>query len=193
MNRTLLSETELIKSAADGDADAFGELVARNEKRIYSFALGMLSNPDDAFDAAQETFLKAYRSMRFFKGDSAFYTWLYSICRNCCYDFIKARARHRRHNISLFEYENDDDGSVIEIPDDESRPDALYEQRRTREVVMNAIKKLPANHREIVLLRDIDGLSYEEIAAVIGVSVGTVKSRLNRARATLRELIKDNI
>ncbi len=191
MNRTQLSESELISAAANGDVEAFGELIARNEKRIYSFALGMLSNPDDAFDAAQDTFLKAYRSIKLFKGESAFYTWLYSICRNCCYDFIKAQTRNRRHNISLYEYESDDDGSILEIPDNQNRPDELYEQRHTREIIMSAIEALPDHHREIIVLRDLNGLSYEEIAAVMHVTVGTVKSRLNRARMRLQELLKD--
>ena len=188
---TLMSEKELIQAAINGDSEAFGELVKQNEKRIYSFALGMLSDPDDAFDVSQDTFMKAYRSIKFFEGKSSFYTWLYSICRNCCYDYIKAKGRRMRHNISLHEYESEEDGTTLEIADNESRPDVMYEKQRTMELIRNAISLLPDNHREIILLRDINGLSYEEVAQSLGISEGTVKSRLNRARHRLQTLLKD--
>ena len=90
MTDTGLNEQKLIKEAAE-NSQAFGELVMLYQKKIYSFALGMLSNPEDAFDVSQETFLKAYRSFSTFKGQSSFYTWLYAICRNCCYDFVKSK------------------------------------------------------------------------------------------------------
>lgn len=190
---TTLSENDLIAAAANGDSDAFGELVRAYEKKIYSFALGMLSNPDDAFDASQDTFMKAYRSIKYFEGKSSFYTWLYTICRNCCYDFLKLQNRNRRHNISLYEYESDEEGTVIELPDTDNQPEKLYEQKRVREIIFDAIDKLPQNHREIILLRDVNELSYEEIATAMCISEGTVKSRLSRARSRLQALLKDKL
>ena len=193
MDMLLTSENELIEATKGGDSNAFGELVKLYEKKIYSYALGMLSNPDDAFDIAQDTFMKAYRSIAFFKGESSFYTWLYTICRNCCYDFIKKRDRNRRHTISLFQYENDDDGTIIEIPDSTNDPEALYEKKRLRKIIFDAIQTLSDNHREIILLRDVEGLSYEEISAAMGISEGTVKSRLSRARTKLQTILKDKL
>lgn len=193
METLLISEQELIASACGGDSAAFGELVKLYEKKIYSFALGMLSNPDDAFDVSQDTFMKAYRSIKFFKGESSFYTWLYTICRNCCYDFIKQRDRKRRYTMSLYRYEDDDDGTVIEIPDSANDPQELYQKKRLREIIFDAIQSLPDNHREIILLRDVEGLSYEEIAVAMCVGEGTVKSRLNRARTKLQTILKDRL
>ncbi|MBE6688631.1 MAG: sigma-70 family RNA polymerase sigma factor [Ruminococcaceae bacterium] len=193
MNTALTDEKQLIKDAMNGDGDAFGQLVTKYEKKIYSFALGMLSNPDDAFDVSQETFLKAYRSLKFFKGESSFYTWLYTICRNCCYDFIKQQSRQRKKNVSLYEYESDPDGTVIEIPDNANDPEKLFEQKQVRTIIYDAIMSLPDNHREIILLRDIQGLSYEEIAVAMYINEGTVKSRLSRARSKLQLILKEKL
>ena len=193
MTDNAISERQLIASAVNGSSEAFGELVLLYEKKIYSFALGMLSDPDDAFDVSQDTFLKAYRSLSSFKGESSFYTWLYAICRNCCYDYIKMRNRRMKKNVSLSEYENDDDGSVLEIPDTNSRPDVIFEQKQARELILEAVASLPEKHREIIVLRDFDDLSYEQIAQVLGIGEGTVKSRLSRARARLQTLLADKI
>lgn len=193
MNTALTDEKELVRAALNGDNDAFGQLVTRYEKKIYSFALGMLSNPEDAFDISQETFLKAFRSLKYFKGESSFYTWLYTICRNCCYDFIKQQSRQRRKSVSLFEYEGDPDGSVIEIADNTSDPQKILEQKRVRSIIYEAIQSLHDNHREIIILRDIEGLSYEEIAAAMHINEGTVKSRLSRARARLQLILKEKL
>jgi len=193
VNTALTDEKQLIKDAMNGDGDAFGQLVTKYEKKIYSFALGMLSNPDDAFDVSQETFLKAYRSLKFFKGESSFYTWLYTICRNCCYDFIKQQSRQRKKNVSLYEYESDPDGTVIEIPDNANDPEKLFEQKQVRTIIYDAIMSLPDNHREIILLRDIQGLSYEEIAVAMYINEGTVKSRLSRARSKLQLILKEKL
>ena len=186
-------EKELIENAIDGNSEAFGELVALYEKKIYSFALGMLSDPDDAFDVSQDTFLKAYRSLGTFKGESSFYTWLYAICRNCCYDYIKQRTRRIKRNVSLSEYENDDDGVAVEIPDTSSQPDIILERNQAIELITQAVASLPEKHREIIVLRDFEDLSYEQIAAVLDISEGTVKSRLNRARVKLQALLADKI
>lgn len=193
MTDSIPNEKELIENAIDGNSEAFGELVALYEKKIYSFALGMLSDPDDAFDVSQDTFLKAYRSLGTFKGESSFYTWLYAICRNCCYDYIKQRTRRIKRNVSLSEYENDDDGVAVEIPDTSSQPDIILERNQAIELITQAVASLPEKHREIIVLRDFEDLSYEQIAAVLDISEGTVKSRLNRARVKLQALLADKI
>lgn len=194
MELTHLTQDQLVSAACQGDTDAFGELVCRYEKRIYSFAMGMLCDPDDAFDVSQETFLKAYRSIKLFKGESSFYTWLYTICRNCCYDFLKHKQRHAGHNISLYQYQNgDSDGTVIEIPDHSSCPDRIFNQNQTRLIITEAINSLPYHHKEIIIMRDINQLSYEEIAQCLGISEGTVKSRINRARLKLQTLLKNKL
>ena len=163
------------------------------EKKLYNFSLGMLSNPDDAFDAVQDTFLKAFRSITSFKGESSLYTWLYTICRNCCYDIIKSRVRIMRHNVSLFEYSDDDEGSIIEIPDTSGDPYAAYQTKAACDIIYNAIDSLAPHHREIILLRDINELSYDEIAGIMNISTGTVKSRLSRARMRLQKILKDKL
>ncbi|MBQ9920763.1 MAG: sigma-70 family RNA polymerase sigma factor [Clostridia bacterium] len=193
MTDTVFDEKELVESALKGDSEAFGGLVALYEKRIYSFALGMLSDPDDAFDVSQDTFLKAYRSLNSFKGESSFYTWLYAICRNCCYDYIKQRSRRMKKNISLSEYENDDDGAMVEIPDTASQPDLVLEKKQAREKIIEAVASLPEKHREIIVLRDFEDLSYEQIAEALDISEGTVKSRLSRARMKLQAILADKI
>ena len=193
MTDTVFDEKELVESALKGDSEAFGGLVALYEKRIHSFALGMLSDPDDAFDVSQDTFLKAYRSLNSFKGESSFYTWLYAICRNCCYDYIKQRSRRMKKNISLSEYENDDDGVMVEIPDTASQPDLVLEKKQAREKIIEAVASLPEKHREIIVLRDFEDLSYEQIAEALDISEGTVKSRLSRARMKLQAILADKI
>lgn len=193
MTETVFDEKELVEKALNGDSEAFGGLVALYEKRIYSFSLGMLSDPDDAFDVSQDTFLKAYRSLNSFKGESSFYTWLYAICRNCCYDYIKQRNRRMKKSISLSEYENDDDGAAVEIPDTVSQPDIVLENKQARELIIEAVKALPEKHREIIVLRDFEDLSYDQIAEALGISEGTVKSRLSRARMKLQALLADKI
>lgn len=192
MNGTL-NEKDLISAVQSGDSEAFGKMMQMYEKKLFNFSLGMLSNPDDAFDAVQDTFFKAFRSINSFKGESSLYTWLYTICRNCCYDIIKSRARLMRHNISLFEYTEDDEGSIIEIPDTSGDPYSLYQRKAVCEIIYKAIDSLAPHHREIILLRDINELSYDEIAGIMNISTGTVKSRLSRARMRLQKILKDKL
>ncbi len=192
MNGTL-NEKDLVVAVQNGDTEAFGEITKMYEKKLYNFSLGMLSNPDDAFDAVQDTFFKAFRSINSFKGESSLYTWLYTICRNCCYDVIKSRARLMRHNISLFEYTDDEEGRIIEIPDTSGDPYDLYQKNAVCEIIYKAIDSLAPHHREIILLRDINELSYDEIAAIMNISTGTVKSRLSRARLRLQKILKDKL
>jgi len=189
-------EAMIIKQAADGDSQAFTVLVKKYEKLIYNLSYQAVMNPDDAFDISQEVFIKAYRSLKSFRGDCKFSTWLYRIAQNAAKDYL--RSKSRRRVVSLTEYGNDEDGEAknTDIVDDNiaSKPEESAELNERREIVRQAIDSLSEDHKTIILLRDIEGYSYEDISAMLGLEIGTVKSRLNRARNAIKEyLIKRNI
>jgi len=182
-------EAALIARARDGDLPAFDLLVERYKQRIYSVIYHMTANHADANDVAQETFIKAFKNLDRFKGDSAFYTWLYRIAVNNTLNFIK---RHRPHHVSL----DDTDANIQNDPDfiQQTRDDGLTRQVEARQLMRRlnaALQKLSPNHRLVVTLYDIEGLSHAEIARIMNCSEGTVRSRLFYARAQLQELLKD--
>ena len=143
----------------------------------------MTGNSEDAYDMSQEAFIKAYNSLSSFRGDSKFSVWLYRIVSNVCLDFIRSRARKPSVSLST---ENDDGEDVeIDIADEGQTPENLMDRKLTRDAVQRGLKSLPPDHRQILLLREIQGLSYEEISDVLGLEVGTVKSRIFRARKKL--------
>ncbi len=190
------TDEEIIAVASSGDANAFAILVERYEKLVYNLAYQAVQNPDDAFDISQDVFIKAYRSLNTFRGDCKFSTWVYRITQNTAKDYI--RMRSRRRVVSLTDYGNDEDGEAknTDIPDESisSKPEDLAEQNERRDIVREAIASLSDAHRDIIVLRDIEGYSYENIAEMLGLEIGTVKSRLNRARNAVKEfLIKRNI
>ena len=184
-------EEQLVARARANDATAFDELVERYKQRIYSTVYHMTSNHEDANDVAQETFIKAFKNLHRFKGDSAFYTWLYRIAINCTINFLKKRRRTSGH-LSL----DDVDANLQNDPD-------FIERTRgeppTRDVAANelmqrlneALQQLSENHRLVVTLYDVQGLSHSEIASMMNCSEGTVRSRLYYARLQLQELLKD--
>ena len=176
-------ELAVIRRVQRGDANAFEYLVAAYEKNVYNLALRMTGNPEDAEDMAQEAFLKAYSSLDSFRGDSKFSVWLYRIVSNTCLDFLRVRSRRRETSL-----EREDEGAGTgqqEIPDDSLSPERLFERKLTRESVQRGLMSLPEDQRKILLLREIEGLSYEEIAHVLSLESGTVKSRIFRARRRL--------
>lgn len=179
-------EALLVSRARDGDAAAFGQLVEAYEKRVFNLAYRMCGNREDAADLAQEALVRAYRAMRRFREQAQFSTWLYRIVVNVCLDYQRSRMRHP--TVSLDEPVAGDDGDIPrQIEADILDPSAEYERMETQETVHRAIGKLNEDHRAVVVLRDIQGLAYEEIADVLGVALGTVKSRLNRARMALKD------
>nr|MBQ4319818.1 sigma-70 family RNA polymerase sigma factor [Clostridia bacterium] len=189
-------EAETIRKAANGDSQAFTALVKQYEKLVYNLAYQTAMNPDDAFDISQEVFIKAYRSLQSFRGDCKFSTWIYRIAQNAAKDFM--RSKSRRRTVSLTDYGNDEDGEAktADIADDNisSKPEESAEANERREIVRQAIASLSEDHRRIILLRDIEGYSYEDISKMLGLEIGTVKSRLNRARMAIKEyLLKRNI
>lgn len=183
-------EAAVIQAVLDGDVNAYEALVKEYEKNVYNLALRMTGNSEDAYDMSQEAFIKAYNSLSAFRGESKFSVWLYRIVSNVCLDFL--RSKNRKPTVSL-SVENDDGDEVeLDIADESSSPELVLERGLTRDAVRRGLAALPDDHREILLLREIQGLSYDEIAEVLGLEAGTVKSRIFRARKKLCSfLLKD--
>jgi len=183
-------EAAIINAVLKGDTNAYEYLVKEYEKNVYNLALRMTGNSEDAYDMSQEAFIKAYNSLGSFRGDSKFSVWLYRIVSNVCLDFL--RSRNRRATVSL-SMENDDGEEVeLDVADEASSPQLLLDRSLTRDAVRRGLQSLPPDHREILLLREIQGMSYDEIAETLDLEVGTVKSRIFRARKKLCAfLIKD--
>lgn len=176
-------EATIIKQVLEGDVNAFEGLVKEYEKNVYNLALRMTGDPEDAADMAQDAFIKAYSSLSSFRGDSKFSVWLFRIVSNLCLDFL--RSRKRRPTVSLSVENDEGEDMEFEIADESQSPETLLEQKLTREAVRRGLDSLPPEQRQILLLREIQGLSYEEIAQVLELESGTVKSRIFRARKRL--------
>ncbi len=176
-------ELTIIRRVQHGDIDAFELLVAAYEKNVFNVALQMVGNREDAQDMAQEAFLKAYNSLDSFRGDSKFSSWLYRIVSNVCLDFKRRQSRRPSSSLTV----EDDEGETLEldIADESQSPEALLERKLTREAVRRGLQELPDEQRQILLLREIQGMSYEEIGEAMGLEEGTVKSRIFRARKKL--------
>lgn len=183
-------ESAIISKVLAGDADAFEPLVTANQSFVYNIALRMLSNPDDAFDASQEAFVKAFRSLKDFKGGSSFSSWLYRITANICLDFM--RKNKKRRTASIVYLDDDSELQEFDLPDARFNPETEYERRELRKAIGDALRSLPDDQRSILLLRELNGMSYAEIADTLKLEAGTVKSRLFRARARLAKILKDN-
>jgi len=181
-------ERELVTRSQKGDAAAFEAIVLAHEAMVYRLALQKLGNREDAEDAAQEVFLKAFTAIGSFRCDSKLSVWLYRITGNVCVDAL----RRRKDAVSLSDAEGDGAEGESEIPDERFDPAALAERRDLREQVGAALRKLPEDAREILLLRELGGQSYDEIAETLSLDPGTVKSRLFRARKKLCVLLSGN-
>ena len=182
-----MTEQELVARAKAGDNDAFAQLMRDNETRIYNLTLRMTGNPDDAMDLAQEAFLNAWRGLKFFKGDSAFSTWVYRLASNACIDFL--RRKKRRQDISLSMPTDEEDDSQPDIPDDRFHPERELERQELRQAVTEGLNQLSDEHRQVLVMRELSGLSYQEIADILALEAGTVKSRIARARISLRKIL----
>lgn len=187
---TLLEDRALVRRAKSGDLAAYDELVRRYQERIYATLYHMTANHEDANDLAQEAFIKAYHSLRSFKGDSTFFTWLYRIAVNRTINFLKQR-KHKTH-LSLndldFNAEHDPD-LVALISDKTPRRDAGLTE--LQEKLNAAMLQLSDTHRLVVALHDVQGLSHEEISRIMDCNVGTVRSRLFYARQQLQSLLSE--
>lgn len=186
-----LDDACLIAAFKEGNNDAFQALVRRYEDRVFNLCLRMVSDEVESADLTQEVFLKVYRSIGNYQHDYAFYTWVYRIAVNACIDFLRKRKRHG-NTVSLCvggSRGEREPGREMDIPDASGIPDALLEQAQLRDIMMDAISQLSDKLRTIILLKEVEGFTYEEISAVLECSRGTVKSRLFRARERLREIL----
>lgn len=181
-----MTETDLIKRCQEGSRDAFNELVEAYQGQVVNIAYGMLSDREDAYDAAQEVFVKVYRNINGFRGNSSLSTWIYRIASNVCNDMLRKRQR-TAVTVSLSGTQQDEDERDMDITDDAPMPDELLELDERQRAVRLAISELSAEYREIITYSDIEQFSYEEIANILKCPIGTVKSRLNRARGALKK------
>ena len=184
-----IEDLSLARQAAAGNDNAFSVLVDRYSRLVYNVALRSVSSPEDAADISQETFLKAWRSIGSFRGDCALSTWLCRIALNCCCDHARSAKRHRV--LSLTVQEDEDETKVLDIPDTDVT--AMPEEELTRQTEISAVRaaidSLPEDQKMIITMRDITGLSYSEIADTLGLEMGTVKSRINRARGAVKKFL----
>ncbi len=187
---TDLNEKDLIRKAKQGDMLAFEELILKHEKIVYNLALRMMNHSEDAQDIAQEVFLKVYRSLANFDERSAFSTWLYRITHNTCID--EMRKRKGKQTYSLEEDLESEDGSMQrQVADAGDTPEESLLRAEQKSEILQALDTLSEEHKAAVVLRDVKGLSYEEISEILELSLGTVKSRISRARNQLKtEILK---
>ena len=184
-----MSEEQLIRRAQQGDNSAFEQLLLAHQKKVYNLCLRMAANPDDALDLSQEAFIKAWRALGQFQFEANFSTWLFRLTSNVCIDFL--RRKKRRQETSLTEnYDDSDEGAELSLPDANPLPEQQAITNETKIELARAMGQLAPDHREILQLRVVEDLPYEQIADILGVRVGTVKSRLARARLSLRKILK---
>ncbi|MTI81287.1 MAG: sigma-70 family RNA polymerase sigma factor [Firmicutes bacterium] len=180
-------DQQLIEKSISGDYIAFEELVRRYENKVYSVAYRFMGNHADASDLAQEAFIKIYQALSKFRGDSSFMTWIYHITSNVCRDEL--RKRQKKQTFSLDENFQDKDNlpPIMNLPSDKPGPEEEFERFELRKQVQHCLNLLSEEHRLILVMREMQELSYDEIAEVLDCSLGTVKSRLSRARMAFKE------
>jgi RNA polymerase sigma-70 factor (ECF subfamily) len=186
-----LDDHELVSKCQNGDAQAFNELVTKYRGKVYSMIFNMVRSEQDAWDLAQDGFVKAWNSIGRFRGQSAFYTWLYRIMTNVTIDWMRKRQIESGTEFDdNIELQNIAPGAHT-APKSEALPHRQIEQGEIREQIDRALAKLSPEHRAVITLKEIDGLQYHEIAESLGCSIGTVMSRLFYARKRLQGLLKD--
>jgi len=186
VNEPVSDELSLVQAAKKGDVGAFGELVKRYDRNVFRIALHITQNREDAEDVVQDAFLKAYENLEQFQGQSKFYTWLVRIAVNEA--LMKLRRRRPERMVSLDqEVQTEEDSMPREVADWSPNPEQLYNQAELRDILGKTIQGLPPSFRTVFVLRDVEGLSTEETAQALELSVPAVKSRLLRARLQLRE------
>ena len=172
---------------AAGRAEAFAALYDRYAAKLYRAAVAMLGSPQDAEDVVQETFLRAFRKRKEYRAIANFSTWLFTIAGNLAKSELRRRKRWRM--FSLHKDEESDTG--MDLPDETHRPDTVTESSIADVHIQQAISSLAENYRQVILLRDVEGMSYQEISEIVQCPVGTVKSRVNRARLKLQQKLRN--
>jgi len=178
-----MEEKELIARCREGDEAAFEALVHMHEKKVYALCRRMCRDEDDALEAAQDAFLALWRGIGSYRADAAFSTWLYRLVSNACLDLLR-REKKRTGDVSL-----DDEEARIDAPDSAPLPEEVVERAEMMRMVREGLMALPDEYRQVLVLRETEQLSYTEIAAVTGLELGTVKSRINRARQALKNYL----
>lgn len=181
------SEKELIAAAKAGDERSFELLITQCKTKAYNIALRYLRNEEDAMDALQESFIKIYRHLDSFKEGSKFETWVYRIVVNTCNDML--RKNRGALTESIVRSDEEEEEYTLELPDPEPGPQEALLRREQVEQILAAMERLKPEQKEAIILRDIQGFSYEEISGMVNCSIGTVKSRINRARSRLRDIL----
>ncbi len=186
------NELWLVEESRKGNVDAFEELIKDYKRVAYNIALRILRNVEDAEDASQEALIKVYKSIQNFNMQSTFKVWMYRIVVNTCIDF------KRKKNINVVSMDEGidvggDNQVYREIADDSANPDVLLAKNFNSKVINDAVSKLEDDYKAIIILRDIQGFSYSEIAEILSCNLGTVKSRLNRARKSLKEILENEL
>ena len=184
--RVNADDRRLIDETLAGRSESFGQLVLHHQDRLYNAVLRVVLNPDDAADAVQEAFINAYQSLSSFKGDAEFFTWLYRIAFNTA----MSRKRRKRPTQSLEQHQARN--PQFEPADPRTAPNPAGELERAEEehYLLAALARLSVEHRTVLVLKDIDGLKYEAIAEIVGVPIGTVRSRIHRARSEMKQLLE---
>lgn len=180
-----MTEEQWIARARQGDQDAFADLVRLYEKRVLALTTRMCRNPADAEEAAQETFLAVWQGLPAFRGESSFSTWLYRLASNTCVDLLRREGRHQTAaGPSL-----DDEELNLDLPDRAPGPHEAVERQELRQQIEAGLQALSPEHREVLILRELHQLSYEEITDTLQLDLGTVKSRISRGRKQLRNFL----
>jgi RNA polymerase sigma-70 factor (ECF subfamily) len=185
-----IEEALLVAKARKGELGAYDELVRRYQERIYATLYHMTSNHEDAHDLAQEAFIKGYQALKSFKGGSSFYTWVYRIAVNRTINFLKQRKNRNQMSLNDLDYNAEHDPDLVALIS-EKTPRREVDMAELQEKLNEAMQKLSEPHRLVVTLHDVQGLSHEEIAEIVGCNIGTVRSRLFYARQQLQGYLSD--
>ena len=182
-------EKLLVTKSKKGNIDAFEELISAYERKAYNIAYRMMGNEEDAKDMAQEAFIKIYKSIQNFREESSFSTWLYRIVTNVCLDELRKRKKDKLVPLEL-SIETDKGTAIVELSAERETPEDIYERVEKKQLIQNAISSLGEDYKTVIILRDIQGFGYEEIATMLNGSLGTIKSRINRARNQLKDKLR---
>lgn len=184
-----LSDSDLMELCAAKDEEAFSEIVGRYERFVYSTVFAELKNADDAFDVSQEVFIRLYNAAGGFRCESTLKTWLFRMCKNCAYDYMRKYYKHKAVSLT---YKDADEETTedIDIVSETTPEDEIIRQEKIR-AVRKAVSELPEEQRDVIVLREFHDMQYSEIAELLGISEGTVKSRISRAREHLKKNLEN--
>lgn len=187
-----LNDETLVERVQNEDQEAFRILVERYQRRLFSVAYGMVRNKEDAMDVVQDAFIKVHRHIGNFQGSSSFYTWAYRITVNLCIDFLRKKSRKQEvdYDDTIQSSSEVDAGDLLTPSRLGVDPSRVYQRKELLEQLDNAMEDLSDKHRSILILREVQGLSYNEIAEVLDISKGTVMSRLHHARKNLQDALE---